>query len=166
MFITDASVLASADTGTIMPVVPYSVIWLVLGILLVGAVPLYYLLVYALTRPRPEREPEPVVEVPVSVPQLQHDYLVRVDGIRHRHAAGELTPRRAHAELSSAVRDFVAQATGVEADKMTLTELRRTPYVGASYAVAEFYPLVFGVDEARSVDHGVDAAKQVISLWR
>lgn len=166
MSITDLLAGAQPPAGTVMPVVPYSLVWAIVGILLVAAVPLYYLLVSILTRPKPEPAPAPPAERLVSVPELQHDYLGRVDDIGRRFSAGELTPRRANAELSVAVRDFVAQATGVEADKMTLTELRRTPFVGASHAVAEYYPLVFGAQETRSVEHGVHAAKQVISLWR
>lgn len=166
MSTTDLVLAQSGPQGTIMPVVPYSMMWAILGVLLVTAVIVYYLLAYQLTRPRPERVPAPEPPRLVSVPELQHDYLIEVDTVARRYRAGELTPRRAHAELSIVIRDFITQATGVEADKMTLTELRRTPFVGASHAVSEFYPLVFGVDETRTVEHGIDAARQVIALWR
>lgn len=172
MCITDladvASVVAQGGPdGTIVPPIPYNVLWAVLGVILVVIVATYYLFAWLLTRPSPE--PSAPVSVPSprrTVPELQGAYLYEVDQIAHRYAAGELTPRRAHAALSVAVREFLAEATGVPTDKMTLTELRSTPFVGATHAVAEFYPIVFGADEAHSVEHGTDAARQVIMLWR
>ena len=161
------AVAQQTPPGTVMPVVAYNPLWGVLAGLLVLAVAVYYAIAYLLTRPRPPRpEPRAVPTPPRSVPELQGVYLHEIDSITHRHATGQLTPRRAHAELSRTVREFVAEATGVPTDKMTLQDLRGTPYSGAAYAVAEYYPLVFGVDEATSVHHGADAARQVIGLWR
>lgn len=168
MFTTDIALLAQeSPPGTIMPAVPYSPIWGVLGALLLLAIVVYYALSWFLTRPRPPKPgPTAAASTKRSVPELQGIYLHEVDMISQRHQAGELSARRANAALSVAVREFLAEATGTPADKMTLTELRSTPYVGATYAVAEYYPIVFGADEARNVEHGAHAARQVISLWQ
>ena len=153
--------------GTIMPVVAYNPLWGILAAALILAVGVFYLLAWLLTRPRPQAPAPVAAPTPQrSVGELQGIYLHTIDDIARRHAAGELSPRRAHAALSVAVREFLSEATGVPADKMTLTDLRSTPYVGATYAVAEYYPIVFGPDEARSVEHGAHAARQVITLWR
>lgn len=165
--LTAAPVAESAPPGTIMPAVPYEALWAVIGVLLIVIVAVYYLFAWLLTRP--PAEPAAPVSIPAprrTVPELQGAYLFEVDQIAGRYARGELTPRRAHAALSVAVREFLTEATGVPADKMTLSELRSTPFVGATHAIAEFYPIVFGADEARSVEHGTDAARQVITLWR
>ncbi|GGA58828.1 hypothetical protein GCM10011490_05990 [Pseudoclavibacter endophyticus] len=174
MSVTDALGVAwegagaqTTPPGTIMPTVPYSPIWGVLAAALIVGVVLYYGLTWLLTRPRPEAPPPAAAPTPVrSVPELQGVYLHEIDSILQRHAAGELSPRRAHAALSVTVREFLSEATGVPADKMTLTDLRQTPYVGATYAVAEYYPIVFGAQEAQSVEHGAHAARQVIALWQ
>lgn len=153
--------------GTIMPVVAYHPIWGVIAAVLVVLVAVFYALAWLLTRPSPEAPLPVAAPKPLrSVPELQGMYLHEVDNIARRHAAGELSPRRAHAALSVAVREFLSEATGVPADKMTLTDLRSTPYVGATHAIAEYYPIVFGADEARTVDQGAYAARQVITLWQ
>jgi len=157
---------ASGPAGDIMPVVGYSAVWPILGALLVVVVALYYALSYLLTRPRPVRQPAAIPAPPVSVPQLQSQYLARVDEVADRFRRGELTPRRAHARLSLVVREFAAEASGVEADRMTLAQLRATRLVGTTNAVAEYYPQVFGVDDPRTIDHGVHAAREVIRRWR
>lgn len=158
---------ATAPPGTVMPVVPYSPIWGIIGALLVLAVAVYYAAVWFFSRPAPVAAAPTMAPTPVrSVPELQGIYLGEIDAILQRNAAGELSPRRTHAALSRAVREFLAEATGVPADKMTLTDLRATPYSGAAHAIAEYYPIVFGAEEARSVEHGAHAARQVISLWR
>ncbi|MGO2111495.1 MAG: hypothetical protein ACTH31_07765 [Pseudoclavibacter sp.] len=163
----DAVLAQATQPGTIMPVVPYSPIWGVLAAFLIVLVVLYYALSWLFTRPRPVAPPPVAAPTPVrAVPELQGVYLQEVDTIMRRHAAGELSARRTHAALSVAVREFLSEVTGVPADKMTLTDLRSTPYVGATYAVAEYYPVVFGAAEAKNVEHGAHAARQVITLWQ
>lgn len=165
--VTQAAPAQATPPGTILPVVPYSPIWGVIAAALIVFVAAYYVLSWLLTRPTPEPPAPVAAPTPVrSVPELQSVYLHEVDTILQRHMSGELSARRTHAALSVAVREFLAEATGIPADKMTLTELRTTPFVGATHAIAEYYPIVFGADEARSVEHGALAAKQVIALWR
>lgn len=162
-----ASAQASGgQEGTIMPVLPYSTGWLLLGCLLLLAIALYYLLSWLLTRPRPVREVPPPAPPPISIEQARFSAMAEIGGIEHRFHTGQLTARRAHAELSLVVRDFVSRATGAPADRMTLSELRRTPYRGAARAVAEYYPVVFGARDAESVQHGLMAARRVVTLWR
>lgn len=161
------SAVDAQPAGQILPVVGYSPLWLVIGLLLILLVVAYYLLSLLLTRPRPAPQPVPPAAAPRrSGAELQAVYLEQVERIEQLHAAGELSARRAHAELSRTVREFVSEATGVPADRMTLSELRATPFAGAAFAVSEYYPLIFGPDEARSTEHGLHAARQVIALWR
>lgn len=152
--------------GTVIPVIDYAAFWLVLGFLILAAIAAYYFLVVFLTRPRP---PKPAPVLPPARPPvyaLQQEYLERVDDVARRASSGELTPRRAHAELSVLVRGFVAAVSTVPADKMTLTDLRRTELRGVSNAVGQYYPMVFGAHDPSGAEAGVAAAREVITTWR
>lgn len=161
----DAGAMLAAPEGTIMPAVNYWMIWGFLGGFLVLAVAAYYLWAYLSTRPR-RRLPELAPPSPLpDLGQVRTRYLGRVDDIERRYQQGALTSRRAHAELSVVVRDYVAEATGVRADKMTLADLRRTQLYGTTHTVAQFYPIVFGSRDYRGVGQGANAARSVITTW-
>lgn len=151
--------------GTIMPVVAYWPIWALLGGFLLLAVLGWYLFAILATRKR--RTPPPL-EIAKPLPDLAEvrvRHLRRIDEIEGRYRAGQLSSRRAHAALSVVVRDYVAEATGVRADRMTLSDLRRTPFRGTAHTVGQYYPIVFGAREYRGVEQGAAAARSVITRW-
>lgn len=156
---------AGEPEGTIMPAVSYWPIWGLIGGFLLLAVVAYYLWAYLSTLPR-RRLPELAPPSPLpDLGEIRGRYLGRVDDIERRHQQGALSSRRAHAELSVVVRDYVAEATGVRADRMTLTDLRRTQLRGTAHTVGQFYPIVFGAREYRGVAQGANAARSVITTW-
>lgn len=162
MFVADVQ----PPEGTVIPVIDYAQFWLVLGFLILAAIVAYYFLVVFLTRPRPPKAAPVLPPARPPVYALQQEYLERVDDVARRAAAGELTPRRAHAELSVLVRGFVAAVSTVPADKMTLTDLRRTELRGVSHTVGQYYPMVFGAHDPSGAEAGVAAAREAISTWR
>ncbi|MGA7203026.1 MAG: hypothetical protein WBX27_00180 [Specibacter sp.] len=94
-------------------------------------------------------------------------YLGVIGGICARHDAGGLTLRAAHGELSTAVRSFVYEMTGVKAQRMTLAELRERQLPLVADAVAAFYPAEFAV-AGGPVDVASSAAfaRNVVTSWR
>lgn len=157
--------LLASPQGTIMPAVNYWMIWGFVGGFLVLAVIAYYLWAYLSTLPR-RRLPQLATPSPApDLGEVRARYLGRVDDVEGRYRAGALSTRRAHAELSVVVRDYVAEATGVRADRMTLSELRRTQLYGTTHTVEQFYPIVFGSREYRGVAQGANAARSVITTW-
>lgn len=158
--------VSAASEGTVIPVVPYSVFWLILGCILLLAIPLYYLLAWLWTRPREVLPDPPPVPQAATIERARSEAMTDIGRIEREFREGRLSARRAHAELSRVVRGFVTEATGVRADRMTLAEMRRTPFAGATRAVAEYYPIVFGARDQGSAEQGFNAARQVVTLWR
>lgn len=150
--------------GEVLPLVGYSPFWLWLGIGLVAVVAVYYLLSWAFTRER-EDEPEPETEEIVDLEAARSDAFARVDDIERRVGAGELDDRAAYERLSATVREFVAEATGVPADHMTLADLSHTQLHGTTRTVAQLYPGIFAPDARRDVGAATRDARAVISGW-
>lgn len=152
--------------GEVMPLVGYTPGWVLLGAALLVLVLAYYLFVLAFTR---RRLPAPVPAPPapaVDLGSLRIEAHSRVDEVVRAARAGELEGRGAHERLSAVVRDYVAAATGIPADRMTLADLERSPLQGTTRAVARFYPAVFAADPHADLDRSVRAAREVLDGWR
>jgi hypothetical protein len=149
------------------PPMTYSSLWTAIGVVIVTAVLGWGLVIWAQTRPA---RVEPEAELPPGwwLARLKAGYVERIDEIARRHDAGELSPRRAHQELSVAVREFVHEASGAPAPTMTLAELRRSgdpSLVPVSDVVRGLYPVEFGPDRAGSVRAAAGAAREVVARW-
>ena len=102
----------------------YSGVWLVVGVVLLLAVAGWYVVVWARTRPAPPPPPPPAEPPGFRVMRLQELALRRIDEIVREVQDGRSTPRRAHQDLSTTVREFVRDASGLGVTTMTLTEAR------------------------------------------
>ncbi|NYE94468.1 hypothetical protein FHU41_000689 [Psychromicrobium silvestre] len=151
------------DSSGFFPPLDYAMLWLVLGIALLALVAAWYFSVFYATRKR-----LPVGEIPMpprKLLSLRARYLAQIDQIAAQHQAGQLSARAAHQKLSVAVRGFAQELTGVKTGRMTLAEVRSAglPLVGD--AVEVFYPAEFGVQDAQSLGHSADIARQLVSTW-
>lgn len=158
---------ADVPAGEIMPVVGYSPFWLVLGITLLGVIVAFYLAVALFTRSR-SRKPKATAPPPppVDVAMLQVEANERVDEVQRQVLTGALDPRSANEELSSIVRGYVAELTGIPADHMTLDEIRAAGLAGTTSAVEQFYPAIFAVESDSNVTTSVVRARRVLNGWR
>lgn len=146
----------------------YSPLWLVTGLLALLLVLGWPVLVVWFTRPRP---PKPTPPPPPPDPdQFRAECLARIADIRRRHASGTLADRAAHQELSQTVRAFVADATNLPVDRMTLAEVKQElsndpRFVNLAGWVEVLYPPQFAPDAQRSVDTSATEAERVVSSW-
>lgn len=175
-----------AGAGFLAPL-QYSGWFLWAGLGLLTLVAAWYTFVLLGTRRRPAaREGAPTPEAPQgSTPdlaRLRDEYLRRIDAVDREAAAGTRSVRSAHQELSLLIRSFIRDASGVDAPRMTLAELRaagsaapRQP--GAQYfpsehhvraaadAVAGLYQGAFAAAPASAVPDAARAAREVVSSW-
>ncbi|WP_125106056.1 MULTISPECIES: hypothetical protein [Gulosibacter] len=160
---------ASATTppelpGEVLPLVGYSAFWLWLGIGFIALVVVYYLLVWVFTRD-PSRTNEAEHDETIDVDAARAQAFARVDTIERQASSGELDDRSAYEQLSATMREFVAEATGVPADHMTLADLSRTQLQGTTRTVAQLYPGIFAPEAQRDVAAATRDARAVISGW-
>ncbi|MDN4646329.1 hypothetical protein [Arthrobacter sp. PsM3] len=149
--------------------------WTALGLLVLVAA--WYAFVFLSTRRRPAAQ-DAARPVPFAAPdldRLRRDYLQRIDAVDREAAAGTRTSRSSHQELSLLIRSFVRDASGVDATRMTLAELRAEgPPAGnqptrglpaAADAIAAMYPAEFAALPAPGVPDAARTAREVVRSW-
>jgi len=150
------------------PPMTYSTGWLVIGLVILVAILGWAVVIWWQTRPA--KPPEPAPEPPPGwrLENLKIGYLARIDEIVRLAGTNELSPRRAHQELSGTVRQFVQEASGLKAPTMTLTELGRSGVPSlepVTDVVLRLYPAEFGPDGTASVATAAEVARGVVSRW-
>jgi hypothetical protein len=96
-------------------------------------------------------------------PRLQA--LSSIQNVENALRGGQMTVRDAHLELSSILRDFAYQHTGVDARTMTLEELRSSNLGRVAQLIEDFYPVAFAPDPSRQVDDALANARSVVRTW-
>ncbi|MGP4032212.1 hypothetical protein [Pseudarthrobacter sp. 1C304] len=160
--------------------------WAGLGLLALVAA--WYTCVLLGTRPRPAARiaaQTPAAPAAGSAPdlaRLRDEYLLQIDAVDREAAAGTRSVRSAHQELSLLIRSFIRDASGVDAPRMTLAELRvagqgphRQPgaehvpserqFRAAADAVAGLYQGAFAAAPASAVPDAARAAREVVRSW-
>lgn len=153
-----------ADPGIIGPL-QYNQGWLWAGLALLAVVLGWYGFVLLSTRP----PRQPALPARFTPPSDLHDlklaYLQRIDAVTADAAAGLLTSRESHRQLSLLVRRFARDVTGVDALRMTLAELHGHPLPAIAEAVGGIYPGEFGLEPLPAVDESATMARQAVSEW-
>lgn len=141
--------------------------WLFLVLAIVIAAVGIVALIHVLTRPRPLAS-QPQADPAAVIAQLRSEYLAMIDDLERRAQAGDVDPRRAHAELSRLMRAFVNEHSGLEAPVMTLKDLVALGVHPALLdALDRFtYPSVFRREAPLDPALGAQAARLVVELWR
>jgi len=121
-------------------------------------------------RPAPPSDPSAV----------KREYLRRIDAVAADAAAGRLSARAAHQELSLLIRGFVRDAAGIDAPRMTLAELSRQGVPAAASAISSLYPVEFGPEAGGAAPRGAapcaaascdpvaaaaESAREVVRTW-
>lgn len=153
------------DNGGFYAPLQYSQLWLWAGIGLLVLVLGWYAAVFLSTRKRPAPAASPRFTPPSDIQGLKEAYLQRIDAVEADAAAGWLTSRASHQELSLLVRKFTRDVTGIDAPRMTLAELGSHPLPAAATAVGRLYPGEFGPEPLPPLARSAEAARQAVRSW-
>ncbi|MGA1812275.1 hypothetical protein VH571_07810 [Frondihabitans sp. 4ASC-45] len=141
------------------------VLYLVAGVLLLALVAAWYVFVVRFSA---TRVPRPVVGGPaprVDLRELQRKYSAMIDEVGSESSAGRLDERAVHSRLSLLLRFFASEAAGIDAQVMTLDDLRRTPLPSVTRAVERYYPPAFQKQHPGDPDAAIAQARQVVHSW-
>lgn len=129
-------------------------------------------ILYLIFRLRKRTKAKKVVERPVvkkpryDIPTLKKKYLGFIDKIEKQRIDKEIDDREAYLQLSSCVRGFVEDATGISARNMTLSDIEMLNMPQLTSLIEKFYDPEFSpdADDANPVSDFADA-RMVVSSW-
>ena len=153
-----------AEAAALYPPEQYSAHWLILGVACVFAVLLGYTAVFVVTKEREASEPSK--DDTSALGQLKTHYLKLVDDLQHHYERDDLPERDVFLQLSSIMRRFVFEATGVKAHTATLAELREAAPASVAGTIADIYPAEFEPEpEGVSAGASIARVREVVSTW-
>ena len=159
--------------------VPYSPVWLALGVGLVVAVAGWFAGLLLIGRNRRTHDGGGVVAISAAtpgptapLPELRARYLGLLDELGAEHVAGALDARALALRISSLVRAFVTEAApagSADARAMALADLRSADLPCLAGPVADLvgagYPTAFAPAAGTSPAGLLDAARDVVTAW-
>ncbi|MGG7466470.1 hypothetical protein [Plantibacter sp. YIM 135347] len=158
-----ASTPVPEDNGYYPPA-QYSMLWPVLGLLLIALVIAWYVWMTWYVRRRTAKAQTTTRQTP-SPATLRVRYLGLIDEIEHDFGAGALSTRKAHQKLGLIVRMYAHESSGVRAQVMTLDDLNQAKLFPVARAVSSYYPAEFREAESGSVHDAAEMARQVVTTW-
>jgi len=151
------------------PPTTYGLDYVAFIVFLIALIVGWYLILPLLARRAKEKPPKPVpVPKPVLAPvdRAREAALEEIAAIERAVGAREIDVRDAHLRLSATLREFALAVTGVDARTMTLRELRASDLDAIAAAVAQYYPIAFGVTEHSRLGPASEIAREVVRSWR
>ncbi|OAB88600.1 hypothetical protein AWH69_02010 [Janibacter melonis] len=148
-----------------LPPGSYGVVWPLLGGLLLLLLLVWAGVVWLMTRPPQDESHAPLP--PSALVKLRGETLAQIDEVERSVREGERTARAGHHELSKVVRRFVAEVSGLDAEKMTARDLRKRGPEHLARLIAAYYPSQFGAAESAppSIGKAASAAREVVGGW-
>jgi hypothetical protein len=140
------------------------VLYLVVGVLLLALIAAWYVFVVRFSR---SRVPRPVVAgvARVDLGTLQSKYAGMIDEVELDSAAGRLSERAVHSRLSLLLRFFAFEASGVDAQVMTLSDLRASRLPAVTGAVEQYYPPAVRQQHPGDTSAALQTAREVVWSW-
>ena len=101
-----------------------------------------------------------------NIQEIKSDYLRQISMIETKYKNNEIDDREAYPKLSTVVRSFVQEMTGIKAVNLTLSEIKELGLPTLADLIAEFYRPEFAYDSegADTIRHIADA-RTVVTQW-
>ncbi|MGO1391903.1 hypothetical protein [Agrococcus casei] len=139
--------------------------WWAVGALILAVLVVLYAGLWIFGRPRGILEPPPPPPKQVDVRTVKQKYIDMIGEVSVEHQGGEMTPRELSQRLSLVLRFFAHEASGVEAEVMTLEDLRDAQVPLIPHAVEQYYPSSFMRQAKQDPDMAIETARRVVSTW-
>ncbi|BBZ31594.1 hypothetical protein [Mycolicibacterium confluentis] len=143
---------------------PFSWWWLVVAALLIAVVIGWYSAVFALTAPDRRVRDLPVVGS-AKIALAKRRYVRAVKAIRARHRSGDLAGASASAAISTQLRAFLTDATGVRAQYMQVADIAASDLRSAAPLLADLNDAQFNAASTVDVNATADAVEELIRAW-
>lgn len=146
---------------------------LLLGLVGLVVLPLIIYAIYYFIKHKPKKRvkkvkpPKPVKPKPVNVEAVRRDYLNNISTIKAKYDNKEIDERQAYLQLSGAVRNFVHEVTGIDAQNFSLAELKKLNMPKLYELIEQFYKPEFSYeDQTSDINKAFSDARTVVAQWR
>jgi len=99
------------------------------------------------------------------LPEIKDRYLVKLDVLEKQLSAGLIDVRAAFQELSSVIRNFVFEVTGIEVQNYTLFEIRQLNMPHLTKLIEEYYTPEFARTTRKRGFSSINKTREVIRRW-
>jgi len=143
----------------------YSIIGIILLILLIFMLLAYIL--YRLYKKYHKEKPKPnvVIAPPESIYRIKNRYLYEIDRLERLVEHGKLNTREAYNKLSKIIRKFVKDATGIDAMKYSLEDIRELDIKYLTLLMEEYYEPEFSKEGEGNIELSIKKTRGVIKKW-
>ena len=101
-----------------------------------------------------------------SLAEIKYKYLGEMGKIENELRSGRITIRKAYNMMSTCIRGFVFEATGIPVDKYTLSEIRQVGIPALTQLVEEYYEPEFARFTYADINQSLFKTKKVLELWQ
>ena len=154
----------------LLPAAPfiYQVWPLIVGIILVIMV-LGFLIYKMIKEVRLKQKDDLTLELKLvdakSLAEIKQIYLKRLEKLEQEIRENQIATRGAYQKLSSILRTFAYEATGIKIQNFSLSEIRGTGYQNLVTLVSEYYDPEFAKNSQGDLSGAIKRTKEVISKW-
>lgn len=144
-------------------------IWpmILMGVIIVGII-LGLIIHYLVKKFKKPKKPKPVVVKPpvVNVTSLKSKYIKMLDDLSNDFVQEKVTLRIGFQRMSSIIRNFVFEATGIKVQNYTLDEIRSIGLPKLDELVTEYYNPEFAKMSEGDFVESMLKTKKVIEQWK
>lgn len=123
-------------------------------------------LIRKLKKRKPKPAPVPVKPAPVGIDVLRSRYLAELAKLEKAFSEGQLELRDAYQKISSVIRNFVFEATGIKVQNYTLDEIKTANMPSLEALVEEYYSPEFAKMSEGDFHASMERTKKVIMQWK
>jgi hypothetical protein len=152
---------------TLHPPIQYSIIWLIIGCILLLLIGIWYGVMFWITRKRKPKTIEQLPPAPTDfdLDRLKAKYLQLIDECYQNYQVHKTDLKGLHRGLSMTARYFVYEARHFPAPRLTLADLKYAPFPELTKVVEEYYAKEFAAVENGTATQAVKAAKDFVNRW-
>ena len=144
-------------------------IWpmIILAVIIAGIIG-YAIVNYFLNKKKKKRKPKPVGvrKPPLDISVLKRKYLDELESLRAEFTSEKIDLREGFQQMSSIIRHFVFEATGIQVQNYTLDEIRTANLPELEAFVAEYYNPEFAKMSRGDFVESMSKTKRVIEQWK
>ena len=111
-------------------------------------------------------------KIPLKIPPkttrnaIKKKYNEKLDALTKQVNQNEITSRAAYQELSTHIRLFIYEMTGIPVQNYTLEDIRTVEMPELETLVEEYYSPEFSLEEKGDILSSLSKTKEVISQWQ